>query len=301
MLKEYYKIVFLILHYYTIDDTIKCVTSIKERIDTNNYEIVIVDNGSPNGSGQELKKKYEKDENIHILINDKNLGFANGNNLGFQYAKKQLKADFIVMLNNDTYLIQNDFCKVIMDEYSESEFGVMGPKIILRGNKVNGIYKKLPTVKEQKIRMLRIKVLHILSIFNLNNIYLKLKKKIREIIKGEIKENDYNIYETRFENIILHGCCLVFSPQYIKLFDGLDNRTFLYCEEELLFIRLINNKLKTIYNPKLLIFHNEDSATDALTKTKRKKEKFVYKNLIRSNKILLNELKNTIGEDDEKN
>ena len=53
----------------------------------------------------------------------------------------------------------------------------------------------------------------------------------------------------------------------------------------------MNNDLVSIYNPQLLIFHNEDAATNAITRTKRKKAIFTYKNLIKSNKILLEELK----------
>ena len=62
------KIVFLILHYYTIDDTIKCVNSIKSNIDADNYEIVIVDNASPNDTGKELEELYKDNDKIHVLI-----------------------------------------------------------------------------------------------------------------------------------------------------------------------------------------------------------------------------------------
>ena len=114
------KIVFLILHYITLEDTKKCVSSILERYPNNeNIEIVIVDNNSNNNSGKELVKLYNDNNRIHIILLDKNLGFARGNNEGFKYAKEKLKADFIIMINNDTYLIQNDFCKIIEEEYKK--------------------------------------------------------------------------------------------------------------------------------------------------------------------------------------
>lgn len=284
------KVVFLILHYYTIDDTIKCINSIKDNLDTENYEIVVVDNASPNGTGKELEQLYNNDKKIHILINNINLGFAQGNNVGFKYAKDKLKADFIVMQNNDTYLIQKDFYKVILNEYTESNFGVLGPKIILKGNSINPIRNKLQTISQERKLLVRLYFYYLLSLVNLEQLFLIMKSKLKKVIK-KTKNNTNNLEDKRLQNIILHGCCLVFSPKYIELFDGLDNRTFLYCEEELLFIRLINNGLISIYNPKLLIFHNEDAATNAITKTKRKKAIFTYKNLIKSNKIFLEELK----------
>lgn len=287
------KIVFLILHYYTIDDTIKCVNSIKSNIDADNYEIVIVDNASPNDTGKELEELYKDNDKIHVLINNKNLGFAQGNNIGFKYAKDKLKADFIVMQNNDTYLIQKDFYNTILNEYNESNFGVLGPKIILKNNKINGIYTKLPTIKEQERKLLILKILYMVNLFNIEHIFLKTKNLLKKILKKNTIQPkvDEELSNQRQKNIILHGCCLIFSPKYIELFDGLDDRTFLYCEEELLFIRLMNNDLVSIYNPQLLIFHNEDAATNAITRTKRKKAIFTYKNLIKSNKILLEELK----------
>ena len=89
---------FVILHYYTIEDTVNCVQSIKE-IETygNNVKIVIVDNASPNRTGKLIQEKYIDDPQIHVILSSENLGFANGNNLGFEYAKKQLKSDFIIL------------------------------------------------------------------------------------------------------------------------------------------------------------------------------------------------------------
>ena len=103
-----YKIAFIILHYQTLDETIKCIESIKNRIDTENYEIIIVDNCSPNGSGKILYDKYNEIERYHVLLNEKNLGFSAGNNIGFRHAKK-IKCDFIAMINNDTCLITDNF------------------------------------------------------------------------------------------------------------------------------------------------------------------------------------------------
>ena len=68
------KVVFLILHYYTLNDTIKCVDSI-DKIDYDNKEIIIVDNGSPKESGEQLKIRYKNRKDIHIILSKTNLGF----------------------------------------------------------------------------------------------------------------------------------------------------------------------------------------------------------------------------------
>ena len=128
----------------------------------------------------------------------------------------------------------------------------------------------------------------------INKIYKLLKSTLKNIlIKLKLKkkiENTDNV-KLRYENIVLHGSFLIFSKKYIEKFDGLDDRTFMYREEELLALRLKKNNLKSVYNPKIEIFHNEDSATNAITRSNRKKEIFVCKNQIKSMKVVLSELK----------
>lgn len=277
------KFVFVILHYFTIDDTIKCINSIAENV--NNYEIVIVDNASSNNTGKLLLEKYSSDSKIHVIINEQNLGFARGNNVGFKYAKENLSPDYIILCNNDTYLLNNEFSEEIDKEFRMSNFAVLGPKILLPNNKICKINRNLPTTKNIHHSLMDLRITLMLAYMGLSNLYKKIRNR-------KNNNTDNNSIENRREDCLLHGCFLIFSKNYIDKFDGLDDRTFLYCEEELLFIRLIKNNMKSVYNPNVEIFHADDSSTNAVTKTKRKKTIFVCKNAIKSNKILLNELKN---------
>lgn len=295
MENESNKFVFVILHYYTIADTIKCVNSIKDNINSNECEIVIVDNASPNQTGEKLKEIYRKIENIHVIINEKNLGFAKGNNVGFLYAKKELKAEYIILLNNDTVILQKNFLKLVVQEFKESKFAVLGPKILLLNNEVNPLILELPNLKKVQKQLFDIRLDLITNYLWINGLYKNIRQAIKKIlIKLKLKTNKEKIKENcidkKHENIVLHGSFLIFSKEYIEKFDGLDDRTFLYREEELLAIRLKKNNLKSVYNPEIKIFHNEDGATNAMNKNNRKKQIFVSKNLIKSTKILIDEM-----------
>lgn len=285
------KFVFLILHYLTTEDTIKCVDSIKKMCVGYNYEILIVDNGSFNKSGKILDKKYKKDKSITILLSDKNLGFAKGNNLGFEYAKKHMKPDFIIMLNNDTYLLDKCFCHLIEDEYKFSNFDLLGPRILLPNNKVSDFYDKKSSIKRLKWKIF---VLNVEKFFNnlyLHKLFVCFRVLILFIIRVLFSKNIYTVDTTiRKENVVLHGSFLIFSKKYIDMFNGIDDRTFLYCEEELLFIRLEKNKMKSVYNPYIIVFHNENSSTNSLFNSTRAKVKFMIDNELKSSKILLDEL-----------
>ncbi|HFU4371918.1 TPA: glycosyltransferase family 2 protein, partial [Streptococcus suis] len=67
-------ICFIILHYMVKEETIKCVESILER-EMDNIQIIIVDNLSPNNSGQELFEYYKGNDIVDVLLNDENAGF----------------------------------------------------------------------------------------------------------------------------------------------------------------------------------------------------------------------------------
>ena len=82
-----FDICFVILNYNLYQDTISCVASIKNRIDTRRYKIIIVDNASVNGAGELLREYYKTDQQIEIILLTKNIGFAKGNNIGINQAR----------------------------------------------------------------------------------------------------------------------------------------------------------------------------------------------------------------------
>ena len=280
------KIVFLILHYFSIEDTQKCIESIKNIINYDNYEILIIDNGSNNNSGVELQKQYANDEKIHIILSEQNLGFARGNNLGFKYIKENLNPDFIVMINNDVYMLQENFCDLVIKEYENSKYSVLGPRILMNNNTICAYEDKMPSLKEVKSKKRDNKILYFFNKIYLRKLYsliLKIK------IKVSRKNNSVDT-SIRKENVMLHGCCLIFSKEYINKFDGIDDRTFLYYEEPLLYLRVKKNNLKSVYNPYLMIYHNENASTNKTNTNKRKKFDFVLKNEIQSLEIVIKEL-----------
>jgi len=260
MVNRVYKIVFVILHYQVIEETKKCVTSIQSRLDTENYHIIVVDNKSPNGSGETLRELYQIDKRITVLLNEMNLGFACGNNVGFRYALDQLNADFIVLLNNDTYLIQDDFAKVVFEEWEYSHFAVLGPKIYTpEGSFTNPMRTTLLCGWALWIVIIKNFFFYYWHFLNLDFIWTPVRK---FLFKRDDDLFDKNFSETikkevnkRMENVQLQGACLIFSKKYSLAFDGLDSRTFFYWEEAILYAQLLRHGLLAVYNPRLKLFH----------------------------------------------
>jgi GT2 family glycosyltransferase len=92
-----------------------------------NYEIIIVDNNSNDGSIEFLERiKNELNMDIKIINSKINLGFAGGNNLGVDNAS----GEYIVFLNNDT-IVDKDWLVNLYDKINSSkEFGIVASKIL---------------------------------------------------------------------------------------------------------------------------------------------------------------------------
>ncbi len=276
-------IVFVVLHYIVADETCKCVSYIEKNIDTDNYRIVIVDNASPNGSGDILEKQYKDNLKVVVLKNQKNLGFARGNNVGYRYAKKYFKPQYLVMMNNDVYLLEKRLKEKLSEEFRRSGFYVLGPMIYTRDgrcdvNPDNAVFKNVADID----RMLHIyKKMYRRYKYYYAFVFYRLTPVIDMILgKKPVKKRKNFLF--RAENVKLHGCFMVFSEKYILEYEGLDESTFLYWEEEFLYKHMMCNHKKTVYCPDIIVYHQEDAATDSIVAGERKKKMFLYEKYMES-------------------
>lgn len=140
------KVTIIILNWNRPNDTIECLRSLYN-ISYDLYNIIIVDNGSTDDSVIKIKdylkheglayKYYKKDSEVNsiflnkeliILQNNKNYGFAIGNNIGMEFALKYLNPDYILLLNNDT-VVKSDFLNILINSMYYHNVGIAGPKI----------------------------------------------------------------------------------------------------------------------------------------------------------------------------
>jgi GT2 family glycosyltransferase len=101
----------------------KCLLSV------NQYPVIIVDNNSTDGTLDFIKSNYP---DIIILKQNENLGFGQANNIGISYSLKK-GADYVFLLNQDAYLINNCIDLLIDIHNENNEYGILSP-IHLNGN-----------------------------------------------------------------------------------------------------------------------------------------------------------------------
>jgi len=108
----------------------KCLTSIANNTDYSDYEIIVVDNGSIDGSIELVKKKFS---DVRLIENHKNLGFSKGNNIGVRNSK----GVYILILNNDTEVIDKNWLNNAINLFETDEkIGVIGCKLIYPNGKL---------------------------------------------------------------------------------------------------------------------------------------------------------------------
>ena len=117
-----------------------CLNSLKNKTVYTNYHTIVVDNGSTDGSAQLVKEEFAWADLIDL---DKNTGFSIGNNKGIDYALKKYNPQYILLLNNDTEIVQADWLsKMVAAAESQADIGIVGCKLIYPDGKTQYIGTK---------------------------------------------------------------------------------------------------------------------------------------------------------------
>lgn len=253
------KIYVILLNYNGYKDTLECVKSLK-KVNYNNLNIVVVDNASTDDSDSILSNNKE----FVYLKADKNEGFAKGNNIGIEYAISN-RAEYILLLNNDT-IVEEDFLnQMISIFYEEERIGIVGSKILYYPQKdviwYGGGY---------------------VDWFN----FVGLNDG-----KG-IKDNGN--YDKVSEVSFITGCCMLIKTEVILKVGYLPEEYFMYYEDVEFCINVSDAGYRLVYNPKSIIYHKvsvssggEDSPFTLKWLTRNKiifMEKYRYK--VRNSKYL---------------
>lgn len=211
------KVFIIILNWNNWEDTLECLESLGN-INYPNYQIVIIDNGS--------EKEFRfSDPRFLVIYNHDNLGFSGGNNVGIKYAMEN-KADYILLLNNDTVVNPDFLTRLIKIAEVNENFAFLGPKIYHYHDKDRIWYAG------GKISPFSVKGYHI-----------------------GLNEKDQGQYEKIRPVDYITGCCLLARSDAIKKIGLLDEDYFLYYEDTDWSWRAHQNGYLCVFVPQAKIWH----------------------------------------------
>lgn len=234
------KIGIIILNYNTFEDTTKCVDSIKQH-NSLNVAIYIVDNASPDDSGRLLAKHYHDEKNIKVILSKTNLGFSGGNNLGIKKAIED-NADILFLLNSDIVVRNDAFLYMAQLIESDSNIAIVGPKIVNREEKYTQFARKGIS----------------LSAYLLDK---KLFDKLFYKAVHRLRFYDYDSSEDFCFDGMVSGCCFGITAAFVKENDCLDDKVFMYYEEDILAYKLRSVGKLAAISSKAEVLHNEGIST----------------------------------------
>lgn len=117
------KVSIIVLTYNNLELNKACVESILSKTAYPNYELIILDNMSTDGTVEYLQELDKmNDPRVKIILNDRNSGFAGGNNK----AIKEATGEYIMLLNNDTLVTRGWLTNAVKHLVNDEKCGMCG-------------------------------------------------------------------------------------------------------------------------------------------------------------------------------
>ena len=224
---NYPEIAILILNWNNYPDTRICLESL-EKLSYPAFKIILVDNGSSDGSREKLREEFPE---LTLLESDRNLGFAGGNNIGLRYIL-EVGIPYTLLLNNDTEVIQPDFLEQILRVMDgDREVCAVGPKVVRENGEPDQVILPFPSL-DMTLR------------------------------------NSLGLYRQRLEQKqtvdSLIGCCVLVRNQAVRQVGLLDENYFMYVEETEWFYRMRKQGWSVLYYPVESVIHKGGSSAKKL-------------------------------------
>lgn len=227
------KMIYIILvNYNGYKDTIECIKSIN-CIKNIEYKVVVVDNGSTEEYPDEMLK-CEKNPRVIVIKSKENLGFSGGNNIGIRYALEH-RADYVLLLNNDTIVTQNFINPLLEIEKQYNDLAVLTPKILYNSN------RELVWYAGGTFNYKTSRTTH----SNINTLDKKDKKKSENVS-------------------FISGCCMFIPAKVFQKVGFMNEEYFLYCEDIDFSCRIYQAGYKLVYTPNSVIYHKVGSSSGKL-------------------------------------
>jgi GT2 family glycosyltransferase len=207
-----------------------CLASIYSGTHSIEFETIVSDNGSTDGSIDFIRKNFPQ---VRILENGTNLRFAKGNNVAIRASQ----GEYVLILNPDTIIHDGALDKVVKFADEHPEAGAFGCKVLNVDGSVQEYARPFPTIRSEWFAAFYLKPLAFLSDSLHHGVYTGWKGDTERAVGW------------------LAGCFIVVRASLLKELGGFDEQFFYYYEDQDLCRRISDAGYPILYTPEMTITH----------------------------------------------
>ena len=208
----------------------ECLHSIYQGTHSTDFEVLVSDNGSTDGSVEFIRQRYPE---VRVLENRANLGFAKGNNVGIRASN----ADYVLILNPDTIIHDGALDRLVQFAEKHSEAGAFGCRVLNPDGTYQTSARLFPTVRRYWVSALGLK-----KLANVSSLFL-------------FEEYPRWFGETERPIDWQSGCCVMFRGDLLRSLGGFDEQFFYHFEEVDLCRRVWAAGHPILFTPEAVITH----------------------------------------------
>lgn len=236
----------IIVNYNTKELLKQTIESVINNTKGLEYEIIVVDNASVDGSIELIKNEFK---DVLLIENKNNLGFSKANNIGI----KKSNGKYVLLLNSDTVVLDKTI-KICFDYMEENiDIGALGCKVVLNDGRLDHACKRgFPTPSASLYYMLKL------------NKFFPKSKKFGQYTMSYVGEDEISEVDS------LMGAFMMVRKDVIDKIGLLDEDFFMYGEDIDWCFRIKEAGYKVVYFPKAKIIHYKGASS------RKKKYKTLY-------------------------
>ena len=207
-----------------------CLASIYKETRETEFEVIVPDNGSTDGSVEMIRREFPQ---ARVIENGKNLRFAKGNNVGMEASR----GEYVLILNPDTIIHDGALDKVVAFAEKHPEAGAVGCRVVFADGSFQRCMRPLNTPRSEWFSALGLGWLARIS--------------------GWFHAGEYIGWDGNSERTVgwLAGCFLLVRGELLQRLGGFDPQFFYYFEDTDLCKRIWDAGYKILYTPEARITH----------------------------------------------
>ncbi len=196
----------IIVSWNTKHITCDCLKSVYEQTSNIDFEVIVIDNNSSDGSVDLIKAKFPE---VILLANKENRGFASANNQGMAVARGR----YVLLLNSDTIILDNAITKTVAFADAQQQAGVVGCRVLNRDKTLQPSCFMFPSVLNMTLW-----VTYLFKLFPRSRFFGR--ERMTWWSRDDVREVD-----------VLTGCFMLVRCKAIEEVGPMDEQFFMYFEE----------------------------------------------------------------------